>query len=616
LPRFNIARLLRWTDRLSRPAVRAHTLAVVFFGLLTVAATWPLVLHFTDRVPGWYIADNYEYLWKMWWFKHALFDLHQSPLVAPQLFYPEGFQLANAELVPLATVLGLPLTWAWGEIPTYNLIILMSFVLSGWAVFALLYKITRSVWAGLLAGTLFVLSPYHVVRYGGILPLSSVEGLPLFLLGVEGWAQSGRHRWAVLAALGFVVAAWGSLYYAFGLALVGPIYVLWRRRRARVAVDSRQAWISLGVAAGICVIALMPLALVYFNLSRQVSLRIPLEDVDFWSASLTDYLIPPALNPIWGEWARAHLLTVPPEYPQIGLEFVLGVGWVCLLFAVYGARHGASPARPALIALTLTALVLSFGPRLHWGRYPITIPAPAKVVDAFERLMNAIGNVLPAHEAYPASGGAGLTVPLPALILRWLLPPLQGMRAWNRFAAFVSLGAACLAGLGIAAWLRREVIRPGDPIGRQRSKLLASGAIALSLAVFELWPGKIPLQPVGPRAVDLWLASQPGQFTIMELPLNSALSAPQMLYSRYHGKRTAFAYGTYFPYWYRQQYPELSKCPEQACLDRLRSWGVRYVLLNLDALPADSTLETDLDNSRELRRITTLDRIIVFQLRL
>jgi len=606
-----LSRLPAWTRR---RGLRAHALAIAFFSLMTLAVTWPLIIHFNSKVPGWYIADNYEYLWKMWWFKHTLLDLHQSPLIAPQLFYPAGYELANSELVPLATVLGLPLTWLWGEIPTYNLILLLSFVVSGWAVFALVYNLTGNTWGGLLAGALFVLSPYHVVRYGGILPLSSMEGLPLFLLGAEGWAQSGRRRWAVLAAIGFVAAAWGSLYYALGLALVGPVYILLRRRPLRAILGDRQAWISLGVAGGICIAALLPIGLTYMSLSRKVSVKIPLEDVDFWSASFTDYLIPPGLNPIWGEWVRTHLLTVPPEYPQIGLEFVLGVGFVCLVYAAYGARHAGSGPSQALVGFTLAALVLSFGPRLHWGRYPIAIPAPTAWVDGFERLMSGIGNALPAHEPYLTSAGKGLTVPLPALLLRWILPPLKGIRAWNRFAAFVSLGLACLAGLGYAAWIEREVIRPSEVASRRKSKLAAAGIIVLSLTVLELWPGKIPLQPVEPRAVDLWLASQPEQFTIMELPLNSALSSPQTLYSRYHGKRTAFADGTYFPYWYRQEYPELAECPGEPCLERLRSWGVRYVLLNLDASPPGSELETVLDAARELRRVASLDRVVVYEL--
>ena len=594
--------------------LRRHASVIAFFCLLTVAVTWPLVLRFSSQVPGWYIADNYEYLWKMWWFKHALLELHQNPLIAPDIFYPQGFALANAELVPLATIVGLPLTWLWGEIPTYNLLILLSFVVSGWAVFAFVDRVSGNAWGGLLAGVLFVMSPYHVVRYAGILPLSSVEGLPIFLLGAEGWAKDGRLRWAALAGLGFVMAAWGSLYYALGLALLGPVYIVLRTPSHRRLWTDKRVRSSLVLVAGISVAALFPLSLAYLNLSQRVSLRIPLEDVDFWSASLTDYLILPGLHPLWGEWVRAHLLTVPAEYPQIGLEFVLGVGLICLLFAAYGARHEGSLSRRALIGFTFAALVLSFGPRLHWGRYPISIPAPTSLVHGFERAMNAIGESLPSREPYLSTAGGGLTIPLPALLLRWLVPPLKGLRAWNRFAAFVSLGLACLAGLGYSAWIKREVIRAGEREGRQKLRLASAGIVVLSLTIFELWPGRLPLQPVEPREVDHWLAAQPGQFTIMELPLVSALSAPQMLYSRYHGKRTAFAYGTFFPYWYRQEYPELADCPESPCLDRLRSWGVRYVLLNIDALPPGSTFELELNSSPDLGRIIRLDQIVVYEL--
>jgi hypothetical protein len=359
---------------------------------------------------------------------------------------------------------------------------------------------------------------------------------------------------------------------------------------------------------------LIPLAVPYLRLSRQVKLNIPLEEVDFWSASLTDYLVPPGLHPLWGEWVRGHLLGVAAEYPQIGLEFVLGVGFISILFAAYAVGHHRGPAKSAILWLTLVALLFSLGPTLHLGRNPLVIPTPSHFAAGFERVMNAVGEWLPAHEAYGELGAHGVSLPLPALLLRWLVPPVEGMRAWNRFAVFVALGLAILAGAGYASWIRDEVLQgsPGADVSARKVRM--AGVVVLALAVFELWPGQIPLQPVAPRAVDLWLASQPGEFTIMELPLNSALSAPQMMYSRYHGKRTAFAYGTFFPYWYRQQYPELAECPAEACLDRLRSWGVRYVLLNTDALSPGMTLEADLETSSYLRRITRLDQIVVYQL--
>lgn len=600
-----------WTRR---RGLRTHASAIAFFSLLTIVVTWPLLIHFTSKVPGWYIADNYEYLWKMWWFKHALVDLQQSPLVAPHLFYPEGFQLANAELSPLLTVVGLPLTWLWGEIPTYNLLSMLSFVIAGWAVFALVYQITGNAWAGIFAGTLFALTPYHLVRYAGILPSASVEGIPVFFLGLELWVRERRKRWVVLTWLGFILAAWAYLYYAAGLLLLGPIYAWARLRPLGQALRQRQVVVGSVTIGALILVALVPLAIPYLQLSQRVQLNIPLEEVDFWSASPTDYIVPPGLHPVWGEWVRQNLIGVVAEYPQIGLEFVLGVGYVCLLFAAYGLGRHRGPAKSAVVWLTLAALVFSLGPTLHVGRHPLVIPAPEGLATGFASLMDTIGRWLPGKEAYGELGANGITVPLPALFLRWLLPPLEGMRAWNRFAGFFALGLAILAGIGYSAWIEGEVRGGSEPAPGRSRKERAAGIIVLSLAVFELWPGQLPLQPVEPRAVDHWLASQPGQFTIMELPLNSALSAPQMLYSRYHGKRTAFAYGTYFPYWYRQEHPELARCPEEACLKQLRAWGVRYVLLNLDALIPGSALETTLDSTRDLRRITVQDRIVVYQL--
>ncbi len=587
-----------------------HALAIGFFVLLTLVVTWPLPLHMADRVPGWYAADNYEYLWKMWWFKHALMDTQQNPLIAPHIFYPQGYWLAFAEITPLHTIAGLPFTWLWGEIPTYNLFAMLSFIVSGWAAFALVHRVTGNFTAGLLAGTLFALSPYHVERYGGILPLMSVEGIPIFFLGLEAWADTRKLRWVWLAGLGFALAAWASIYYAAGLVLLAPVYALVRFGNIKSLAKDRGAWLAFGVFASITLAASIPLAIPYIQLSQITTLRIPLDEVDFWSASFSDYIIPPGLHPLWGSWVRDHLLSIPADRPQIGLEFVLGVGFVALVFAIYGLRYWRGDARRALVWLTLAALILSFGPRLHLGRHPVIIPAPEAAVQLFNSPMNAIGRLLPAGETYEPLAENGITIPLPALFLRWLITPLAGMRAWNRFAAYGGLGVALLAGVGYAAWVSRELA----PQQNAARRIRIAGAIVLAIAIFELWPVSIPLQKVEPRPVDSWLAAQPEQFTIMELPLASAMSGPNMMYTRYHGKRTAFGGGTYFPYWYRRQFPELLNCPEPACLDRLRSWEVRYVLLNLDGLPADSHLESDLDQSGGLRRVTQISGIAVYEL--
>lgn len=580
-------------------------IALGYFALLTAVVTWPLLPHFLDRVPGFLVADNYEYLWKMWWFKHAILELGQNPLIAPDIFYPAGFQLAHAEITPLHTVVGLPLTAIFGEVATYNLFALLSFVLAGWATFLLVNDLTNQPWAALLAGTIFVLVPYHTVRYGGILPQLSIEGIPIFFLGAERWVRAGRWRWILLAALGFAMAAWATFYYAFGLLLIGPIYLIFRLRGT---AGDRKRWLQAGVLGLFVALALLPVSIPYWQLGQELSLEIPLDEVDFWSASLTDYLLPAGLHPIWGNWLRTNLLSVPEGFDQIALEFVLGLGFVTILFAVYGLRHSRRKVASAFLMLAVAAVLLSLGPRLHIGRHPLILPAPESIVDRFHQVMNALGQWSPAAESYQALAEDGLTIPLPDLLLRWFLPPLQGLRAWNRFAVFVSFACAVLAGLGFAAWQKREVV----PRTTRRAELLS--VIVIALAIFELWPGQIPLQKIEARAVDGWLAEQPEQFTIMELPMLSALSARQMLYTRYHGKRTAFAYGTYFPSWYRQSFPELAGCPEPECLDLLREWDVHFVLLNTETKEGRSELRENLDRSAQLTYIIELDGIRVYRL--
>lgn len=590
-----------------------HGLSISFFALLTLAVTWPLAAHLKDRVPGWFIADNYEYLWKMWWFKHRLLEVGENPLFAPHIFYPVGFQLAHAELTPLHTLFGMPLTLVLGEVASYNIFTMLSFVVSGWAMFTLVFHWTNNHWAGILAGTLFTLNPYHVVRYGGILPLMSVEGIPVFFLGCERWLDSLRFRWLGLACLGFLLSSSASIYYAFSLLFLGTLFLLIRLHPFRFSLNIRKVRWGLTILGVFCMVVTVPILLPHYLLSEMLQLQIPLVETDFWSVSPTDYLLPSGIHPLWGDWVQQQLLSLPPDYPQISLEFILGVGFLGILFGLYGWRNGRVKAKGAIIGTLLAALVLSFGLRLHYGRHPVLLPAPDGIVEGFNGLMNAIGRALPTGEGYQALSAEGISIPLPALLLRWLLPPLQGMRAWNRFAVFVSLGIALLAGLGYAAWIDREVrgrFRAIRGIAPERYL----GVLVLFLALFELWPRPVPLQPVQPRPVDEWLAQQPELFTIMELPLTSALSAPQMLYTRYHGKRIAFAYGTYFPYWYRSEFPELQRCPEQECLQLLRKWDVKYVLLNLSDENASPAFRRSLERSQDLQFVHQTGEILVYRL--
>jgi len=161
----------------------------VFFTVASVAMTWPLVLHLGSSVIGPFRSDNFEYIWKIYWIKHALFDLGQSPWRVADIYYPSGYLLAYGEITPLHTFLGLPITLLTNEVTSYNLFILVSTILSGYLTYLWVRALTKNHAASILAGIVFAFCPYRMARIAGHLPLVSTQGFPLFFLGIERFVQ-------------------------------------------------------------------------------------------------------------------------------------------------------------------------------------------------------------------------------------------------------------------------------------------------------------------------------------------------------------------------------------------------------------------------------------------
>ena len=69
-----------------RLTLRRHLLALLGYGVLTIIVTYPAAFRLSSHIPGG--GDAPWFLWQLWWFKHAIVDLRQSPLVTDLLYYP------------------------------------------------------------------------------------------------------------------------------------------------------------------------------------------------------------------------------------------------------------------------------------------------------------------------------------------------------------------------------------------------------------------------------------------------------------------------------------------------------------------------------------------------
>ena len=128
---------------------------------------------------------------------------------------------------------------------------------------------------------------------------------------------------------------------------------------------------------------------------------------------------------------------------------------------------------------------------------------------------------------------------------------------------------------------------------------------------------------VAPRAVDQWLAKQPGKFAFMEYPISRhAYGGPAIYSTRLTGKRIIMGNAQNPPnlaFW-----ETLSAFPSPSTLDLLYRWGTKYVVVDESLYRAGvsfwniyqtwRSLESAIKASPRLQEVAVLDEVHVYQL--
>ena len=78
------------------------------------------------------LGDGLQNLWNLWWFREALVHLHQSPWFTQVIHFPYGTTLVAHTFNPFNGLLAVILRPLFSLPTTYNLIVLFSFVMTGW----------------------------------------------------------------------------------------------------------------------------------------------------------------------------------------------------------------------------------------------------------------------------------------------------------------------------------------------------------------------------------------------------------------------------------------------------------------------------------------------------
>lgn len=510
-----------------RSTFNAHHLAfpliitgvATLLAVLLLAPLTPDPARFVPGPPG----DNLEYVWKLQWFADAIAE-RRSPTFVPYLFYPTGYELAYSELTPAHTLLGLPLTLLAGSTLTYNVLIVISFVLTTLLTALLAERLGAGRLGAFAAGIGVGFCLWRYQHTLGQMNMIGTQWTVLALYGLEGFIRRRSSSDAALMGTGVALAAWSSWYYGPTLWLIMALWLLMRRPWKETR-SLRTAGPAALTAPLVALALIAPYAQPTIQALRGGDTRHEYTSLLSLSARPLDYLTPSRYHAIWGAWSAQ----IAPD--TAGAQLV-APGFALLALAGVGAwRWRRSPITWTLLIIAGVCFVLSLGPEFRLG---------------------------------------DRTIPLPALLAYEHIPVLRSIRAWSRMAFYVQICVGLLAALGLTGFAQWR--RAWQALG-----VVAVCGVLLEVAHAAPWSAS-----TAPRPVDRWLATQPGSGATLQVP--DSFSGAIEYYALFSKRPSLTGYGTFEPAGATADLVWLREFPSERALTTLRRLGGEYILVRRNAM--------------------------------
>ena len=574
-----------------------HLWALVYFSFFSLLMTWPLALRMRDSVVG-EIGDNIYFIFLIRWYQKAWLELGISPFFHPWLNYPQGWNLASTDTSLATTLFGLPASLIAGPTFGYNFAMLVTFVLSGWAMYVWVSRLTGSPAAGLVAGTIYAFLPYRMAHFLiGHMNLSGTAWFPLYFMGLYDLLRSVRRgaplrkalRPLLLAAVSLGLIGFTSMHYLLMTTVITAVFLLaYLLLVDRDQLRSKAYWQSLLTRFGLWGLAALPLVILsvlpFLGLQSDGGLASrTVSYVSMYSASPTDFILPSTQHWLFGRWVGANFDR------SLWIEATFYIGAVALALAaaawVKRADTGHAGLLKVALAVIVVAFVLALGTDLHWNNQRVEVPVPGFLQPVLDR------------ETAP--------IPMPSLLLFRYMPFYSKMRALMRMGFYVLLFSSLMAGLG-SAWLLEKA-------GRKR--MLPLAALLIALVFVDFYPGMYrSFDLVQARPVDHWLAEQTGQGAVAQFPAIQLEDQDQVYNTLIHGKPFI---GGFFSANQPEQYlrirPVLENFPSSEGAALLRELGVQWALFDTRQYPDFAALRPQVE-ALGLRYIDTIGDQAVFEI--
>lgn len=350
--------LVPWERRRSLPLpspVSAREIAVSLagYGLLAVLMSWPLAtdlggIGVVDR------SDGRLNAWILAWDVHAL--LHEpGRLFQAPIFHPLTDTLAFSENLVLPALLAAPAILLGNPVLGYNVMLLLSCIVSGLGVQLLVRRVSGDRLAAFVAGAAFAVGPHRWLRLAH-LHAEVTLFLPLVFVALDRFWEKRTLRRGLVVGLLLALQALSSVYLgaitavALAAVLVVAVFGRWRARE------------MVPIAAGVLFALLLtaPVAWPYLRMREFQGAEFSLAAQSGLSATPASYAA--GSSRLYVLLSRRHLdaaIVRDPLFPGLVL---LGLG-------IAGLASAPRRYRMASLAAMAAAVWISLGPQTALYRF-------------------------------------------------------------------------------------------------------------------------------------------------------------------------------------------------------------------------------------------------------
>lgn len=512
------------------------------------------------------------------------------------VFFPSPDTLAFSEHLLGISVLASPLEWMAGPLTSYNLVTLLTFPLCALAMYALVYRLTRSAGGAFIAGVAFGFAPYRISQLPHVQMLAAFYA-PLALLGLHEYVESRRRRWLAWYGAAWMLQGAANSYCVFFFSVLVGLWGLW-------FVVARRQWRAVAEIAAATLVAAVPLAVVlhtYVTVHAFHGFVRSIGEMEQFSADVAAVLCAPPTLSLWG-WIHVQCGPEGALFPGVAIFALFLAGIVSVL----GWRRSVTTSAVTWRAIALMALVVGLlytataaviaiaGPvQIHAGALHVSMSSVRRSgVLAIVAMLVALvlRPSVPGRDRYAATLGFYIVAAVitwvlalgPSVMLMgvplhikgpfaWLLvlPGADGLRVPARFWLITVICLSVIAGLVVSELLKNR--------GRLTTALVVA---VLACAVFS--DGLVDRIPTAPAPAPLPNEGALHAQLVMSLPIGQLSSdIPSTYRAAVDGWTSVNGYSGYVPLYY-VAVTEAAREEDRSIFEPFQRYGPLDVLVRHD----------------------------------